>query len=213
MVPEQRQTETWVAKARQGDTAALAKLLTTFHPRLRARVEARLDPALRGQLGPDDVLQEVYLEVFRQIGHFEYRGPGSFQAWLFAILDHTTIDAIRAVQRRARHVGEAPVTRPAPPLNGSYWNLFDQLYADTGTPSRVVRRQEAITVLRSCLGELSELHRQVIEWRYLQELPLAEVAVRLGKSEGAVVALTQRALRALRAAMDGRGDVTRGGCA
>jgi RNA polymerase sigma-70 factor (ECF subfamily) len=211
MVPEQRQTETWVAKARQGDTVALAKLLTTLHPRLRARVEARLDPAWRGQLGPDDVLQDVYLEVFRQIGQFEYRGPGSFLAWVSTILDHTTIDKLRAVRRRARRLGgPAVVTGPGQPSGDSYWNLFDQLYADSGTPSRVVRRQEAITVLRSCLGDLSELHRQVIEWRYLQELPLAEVAARLGKSEGAVVALTQRALRALRAAMDNRGDVTRG---
>jgi RNA polymerase sigma-70 factor (ECF subfamily) len=213
MVPEQRQTETWVAKARQGDTVALAKLLTTLHPRLRARVEARLDPAWRGQLAPDDLLQEVYLEVFRQIGQFEYRGRGSFLAWVCAILDHTTIDAVRAVQRRARHLGPAALAGPRQPPDGSYWNLFDQLYVDTGTPSRVARRQEAVTVLRSCLRDLSDGHRQVIEWRYLQELPLADVAARLGKSEGAVVALTQRALRALRAAMDHRGDVTRGGWA
>ena len=61
------------------------------------------------------------------------------------------------------------------------------------------------------LSDLSEPHRQVIQLRFLGGLSVREVADRLDKSEAAVVALTKRALEALRQGMDRLGDFTRGG--
>ncbi|HUU99103.1 MAG TPA: sigma-70 family RNA polymerase sigma factor, partial [Phycisphaerae bacterium] len=87
---------------------------------------------------------------------------------------------------------------------------LDHIYADSGTPSRVARRQEALSALPMGLSDLSESHRQVIELRFLEGLSVAEVAARLGKSEAAVVALTKRALEALRQSMDRLGEFTHG---
>jgi RNA polymerase sigma-70 factor (ECF subfamily) len=94
--------------------------------------------------------------------------------------------------------------------SSSYWNLLDHLYADSATPSRVVRREEALSTLLASLSDLSEAHRMVIRLRFLEGLNVAEVAARLGKSEAAVIALTKRALEALRRTMDGRGEFTHG---
>jgi len=85
---EHSQTEAWVTAAQRGDRLALAKLLTTCHPRLLARAEARMDPAIKAKRAPEDILQEVYLDVVRQIERFKHRGRGSFLSWLYAILDH-----------------------------------------------------------------------------------------------------------------------------
>ncbi len=202
-------TANWISAAQNGDELALAKLLAAHHPRLRARAEARMDAPLKARLGPDDLLQEVYLQVFRQIGGFENRGPAAFLNWLYTILDHKLIDARRAGHRQARDVDRERQATPTASAD-SYWSLFGQLQAESGTPSRVVRRDEAVGALLTCLARLSETHRDVIQLRFLEGRPLAEVAACLGKSEDAVVALSQRALKALRAALDQLGEFSTG---
>ena len=205
---EQSQTEKWITSAQQGDRLALAKLLTTCHPRLRSRAAAGMDAAMRARTGPDDILQVVYMDVARQIHQFESRGPGSFLNWVHAILNNKLIDARRAAHCQVRDAGREIRAHGAD--DDSYWNLLDGLYAESGTPSRVVRREEALGALVSCLTELSEMHRQVIQLRFLEGLSVDQVAARLGKSNAAVVALSKRALEALRRAMDRLGEFTRG---
>jgi RNA polymerase sigma-70 factor (ECF subfamily) len=206
---EPNQIKSSVTAAQGGDRLALTKLLTTYDRRLRARAEARMPAAVKAKSSPDDILQEVYLDVFRQIDRFEDRGPGSFLNWLYAILDGKLGGALRAAHRRARDIGrEAPVAGGTG--SSSHWDLLDQLYADSATPSRVVRRQEALGALSACISGLSESHRQVIHLRFLEGLSVSEVARRLGKSEAAVVALSQRALNVLRRSMDQMGEFTRG---
>ena len=98
----------------------------------------------------------------------------------------------------------------ASPDAQSYWNLLDHVYADSLTPSRVVRRQEAMNAILASLSDLSDAHRQVLQLRFLDGLSVVEVAGRLGKTEAAVVALTRRALKALRESMDRLGEFTHG---
>ncbi len=206
---EHSQANIWVGAARQGDSLALSKLLAAHYPHLRARAETRMDPAIKARGGPEDILQEVYLRVFRQIGQFEDRGPNSFLNWIYTILDHALIDARRAARRQVRDV-EREVAPGAAPDSSSYWNLLEQLHTDTGTPSRVVRREEACGALLTCLARLSEDQQQAIRLRFLEGVSVAETARRLDRSEQAVVALTRRALDALRLSMDHLGEFTRG---
>jgi RNA polymerase sigma-70 factor (ECF subfamily) len=165
--------------------------------------------AMRSKFSPDDILQEVYLDVFQQISRFEYRGPGSFINWIFTILDRKIAATWRAAHTKVRDMDREVSFRPKPD-ESSYWSLLDQVYADSATPSRAIRREEAFTTLVACLSDLSENHRQVIQLRFLEGAAVSEVAKRLGRSEGAVVALTKRALVALRESMDNMGDFTRG---
>ena len=206
---ENSQTQRWVGSARQGDLLALSKLLATYHPTLRKRVEARMDRTLKAKFDPEDVLQEVYLEVFRRIDRFEDRGPGSFLNWITTILDNKLVDAWRALHRRIRDIARE-MSPDAPGGSGSYWNLLDQVCADSGTPSRAVRHEEAIGALLACVSGLPDLHRRVIQGRFIEGNTVSEVAGRLGKSDDAVVALTRHALNSLRASMDQLGEFTRG---
>jgi RNA polymerase sigma-70 factor (ECF subfamily) len=204
----QSQTEMWVAAAQRGDRLALAKLLTTCHPHLRSRAAAGMDGATRARTGPDDILQEVYLDVARQIHQFENRGPGSFLNWVRAILNNKLIDARRAAHCQVRDARREVRAHGA--ADDSYWRLLDNVYAESGTPSRVARREEALRALLSCLDDLSEVHRQVLQLRFLEGLPVDQVAARLGKTNAAVVALSKRALEALRRSMERMGEFTHG---
>jgi len=177
-VTSSSQTDSWLTEARQGNAAALSKLLATYHARMRARVQAGLDDqGLQAKVGPDDIMQEVYIYVFRNLDQFEDRGPGSFGAWLNTVLDHKLIDAQRAARRRVRDIArEVPLEEGK--AADSYWNLLDEVYADSRTPSRVVRRQEAIGALLMCISDLTDEQRQCVSLRFLEGLPVAQVARR-----------------------------------
>ena len=92
----------------------------------------------------------------------------------------------------------------------SYINLLEQVYADSRTPSQVIRREEAVGALLTCLSGLSDSHRRVLQLRFLEGRSVEEAARLMAKSDGAIVALTKRALLALRAGMDGVGEFTHG---
>jgi RNA polymerase sigma-70 factor (ECF subfamily) len=204
----QGQIETWIAEAQRGDRSALVKLMAAYGPALRARAEALMDPAIKTKTSPDDVLQAVYLDLAQRIHRFEDRGSGSLLHWLNAILDQKLAHAQQAAHRKVRDVGREV---PAEQLRAdSYGNLLDNLYANSTTPSRVVRREEALSALFTCLADLSEPQRQAVQLRYLEGLSVDEVAAQLGKSKAAVTALTKRALEALRGAMDQLGEFTHG---
>ncbi len=205
---EASQIAIWVTAAQRGNQLALTKLLTACHRRLRARAAARLPAAMKAKRGPEDILQEVYLDVFRQINWFEDRGPGSFLNWVYAILDRKLAAARRAAHYQMRDI-DREVTIGTPAAD-SYWDLLDQLFADSGTPSRVARREEVLRALSACITDLSEPHRHVIQMRFLDGLSVDDVATRLGKSKAAIVALTKRALEALRKSMDQLGEFTHG---
>jgi len=203
------QTQIWLEEAKSGDQLAISKLLAIYHPMLRARADSRLDRHLKAAIEAEDILQQVYIQVIREFSSFQDRGPNSFLNWVFTILDNKLIDVRRAAHRQRRDVA-----RNIPAAGGtkveSYWNLFDQLNADDGTPSRFVRRDEALGALLACVSNLPEAYRRVIQLRFLEGRPVAEVAQLLDKSEAAVVALSKRALDALRKSMDGLGEFTRG---
>lgn len=194
-----------IRAAQAGDRLALAKLLACHHPVLAARAAARLDPALRARLSPEDILQDVYCRVFQHISAFEQRGADAFLSWLTTILDHSLVDADRTAHRARRNV--AREAAPLPPA-GSFAGLLTQLYSKSNTPSRILRQEEAIGALLTCLAQLNAAQRQVIELRYFRGLALAETARCTGRSEAGVVALTQRALKSLRKAMDRLGEFT-----
>lgn len=202
-------TSTWIEEARQGSEFALKKLLTVYYPALQQRVSMRMDPRMRARLGPEDVLQQVYLEVFRRMGTFENRGPNSFLTWVLTIADGKLADAHRECFRKKRDLARE-LREGGNALDESAFRLLDQAYADSTTPSRVVRRDEAVAAVLSCLEKLSDVHRDVLELRFLQGLSVADAASRLDKSEASIVAATRRALAALRTAMDERGEFTRG---
>jgi RNA polymerase sigma-70 factor (subfamily 1) len=182
----------WIERAAAGDHVALQKLLALYHPRLEARLLRKLEPKLRAKYSADDILQEVYLEVFQQVGTFRYKGSASFYHWLCSILDHKLVDLHRAFHARARDVSRE--VHPHGDKDTSYDRLVDQLPRDSITPSRIVGREELLDLLPQGLACLPEDHRRVLELRYLQGKSLAETGEAMGRSEVAVSALCRRAL-------------------
>jgi RNA polymerase sigma-70 factor (subfamily 1) len=205
---ESHQRQDWIEQARRGSRLALTKVLAAYCPMFTARITLRMGSALRTRMEPEDILQEVCADVFRQIGGFTGAGESDFINWTYTIIESKVIDAKRMLQRRKRDVARE-VRVQALSRSESYWNLLEQLCIDSGTPSRIVRRDEALDALVVTISGLTESHRQVIQMRFLEGRSVEDAARRLGRSEAAVVALTRRALDALRRQMNELGEFTR----
>lgn len=83
-----------VLRAQSGDVSAFEALIVAIEPPLRGYL-LRL---LGGRAGADDILQEVFLRIWRGLGWL--RDPALFRAWCYRI---ATREAHRAMRRESKH--------------------------------------------------------------------------------------------------------------
>jgi RNA polymerase sigma-70 factor (ECF subfamily) len=197
-VPDSKQTVVLIREACRGDQEAVRRLLILYHPRLRAKLLRQMDPTMRSKLEPEDILQQVYLEAFRAIGHFNYQGKDSFLRWLYAILDRKLIDEHRALRAERRDVRREVKAMPAHTQQTTYIDLMARIMAGGASPSQDVRKDEALGVLTACLAALPDHYREVLRMRFIEGRPVADVASSLQRSIGSVHMICHRALRLLR---------------
>lgn len=173
-------------RARRRDPAALANLVERFSSRvfgLLFRLTGRRDVA-------EDLLQETFLRVVREIERYEH--TGKFESWLFRIAANLVRDRARSLGRRGEAAsldagwGDEEVRPAARP-------------ADTGDPLGRLVQRELGDRLSAGLGRLSDAEREIILLRHYAELPFREIADLLGIPLGTALARAHRALQHLRA--------------
>ncbi|MEE8384573.1 MAG: sigma-70 family RNA polymerase sigma factor, partial [Dehalococcoidia bacterium] len=165
-MPDPTETRILIDSARDGDQEAVRRLVVLYHPRLRARLLRQMDPGMKSKIEPEDILQQVYLEVFRAIERFTYQGKDSFLRWMYAILDRKLIDEHRAMRAERRDIRRE--IKPARPSGQrtTYIDLMARVMAEESTPSQVVRKDEALGALAACVASLPEHYREVIKMRF-----------------------------------------------
>jgi RNA polymerase sigma-70 factor, ECF subfamily len=127
----------------------------------------------------EDVMQEVFLVVYRRLPEFEERATaastgsaGSFasmKAWLSAIL----IRIVRAHRRGARRKDAAGANTPSSPEPDS---LMDRR---SPSPLEAAERDEAVQELYAILSRMNEERREVLVLSELEELTAPEIALAL----------------------------------
>lgn len=185
-----------IRQATRGDADALQALIVEYHGALRACVERRSAGPQRSLVDPDDVLQDTYVAAFRTVAGLEFKSPAAFYGWLERIAVTRLIDPQRAAVRKKRNRGRTVNADSS--ANTRYDGLAQTLISPDGTPSHFAARSEAVAAVLTSLARLTEDQRDVIRLRFLEGLPVGEVASRLGKSDDAVHALSRRGLNALR---------------
>jgi len=185
-----------IARAIEGDGQALEELLFAHYDRLGRRIARRLPAALRGVFSEEDILQEAMTAAFRGIGTFQPRGRWSFYRWQCAIADNALRNAISYHNAAKRGGGRTAAGTLAPPYD-SCDDLIDMLAGPGRTPSRSVARHEAANAVQMGLASLKPDYRQAITLRYVQGLPVAEVATVMNRTPRAVHNLCRRGLREL----------------
>jgi RNA polymerase sigma-70 factor (ECF subfamily) len=195
-------------RAVTGDEIAINRLLRAYHEPLLRELERRLPRDVRASLAPEDVAPEADVVVFRRIAEFDVAAVSrdessrsdAFFAWLLRIAENRAMSMVRDLRADKRGGGRARV-RPRDRDSSEVVNLLELLGSHSRTPSRSVAIREAADAVQTALDQLSPDHRDVLRLRYIEALPVADVAVRLQRSEGAVHQLCRRGLRALRDAI------------
>jgi RNA polymerase sigma-70 factor (ECF subfamily) len=184
-----------LTKAIAGDVSALESLLISRHEQLLRYIERSLPANLQSRVSAEDLLQLTYLQVFKSIQSFEPKGPGAFFAWLKTIASRKLIDATRS-NKHERQIGQSPAVGSG--SMSSYHNLLSKVAQSGAGAGTIAMADELRGAFHVALANLPENYRVVVQLRYLEGLPLEEVAERLNITTGAARGLCHRARQAVR---------------
>lgn len=189
-----------IRAAVEGRTDALEQLLLEHHARVLAHIAAHMPPDLRGFCSAEDLAQETYIVVAREIRHFQPPyDPAAFVAWLQKIADYRRLAMMQMQRAAKRGGGRAPALRQAAPgAPEEVISLLELLAISSRTPSRSMAQREAVEALRSALDRLRADTRQALTLHYIDGKPVAEISTLMNRTEGAVHMLCNRGLKRLR---------------
>jgi RNA polymerase sigma-70 factor (ECF subfamily) len=189
-----------VRLAQSGDDAAFGSLCRPHQADLRAMINARISPAVRKRVSASDILQETLLAASRRLADFEYRGEGSFRAWLARIAELTTKRAVQQHTGVAKRRLDAERTRAG-------LSVVPDPAADGPTASHAAMQNEMMQRVDRALKELPADHRVVIELLDRRHLSIAQTAEHMGRSRNAIKKLHARALASLMEYLREEGDL------
>jgi RNA polymerase sigma-70 factor (ECF subfamily) len=155
--------ETLVGLIAQGDKDAMRLLLA----RHNARVLRFLMRFVRNEATAEELLNEVFIEVWRHAGRFESRSQVS--TWILAI---ARFKALAALRRR----------QPDELDDDTYETIEDT--ADD--PEIAVQKTQRSAILQDCLKQLSIAHREVVDLFYYHDQSIEEVAETIGVPQSTV---------------------------
>lgn len=196
------QTDELLARARQGASGAVDRLLDVHREPLRRMIDLRLDPALAARVDASDIVQDVLLEAHKRLEDYLRNPAMPFRLWLRHIAKDHVIDAHRRhrlAQRRSLD-REQPIV-PAVLADHSSLELAGQLLDGERTPASAAIHEELQRRLTGAIAALDDDDREIILLRHREQLANQEVAAALGLSEAAASMRYLRAIRRLRAVL------------
>ncbi|MFL5066520.1 MAG: sigma-70 family RNA polymerase sigma factor [Xanthobacteraceae bacterium] len=155
--------EALMARIAAGDRDAMRTLYLRHHIRVY-RFVVRL---VRSHATAEDIISEVFLDVWRQAGSFE--GRSAVSTWLLAIARFKALSALR--RRPEEELDEEAAVNIADPVDN---------------PETAVQKKDTSAILRQCLTGLSSEHREIIDLVYYQEKSVEEVSQIVGIPEATV---------------------------
>ncbi|GKU81050.1 RNA polymerase sigma factor SigX [Niallia sp. NCCP-28] len=136
----------------------------------------------------EDLMQEVYIRVFKSYKRFE--GKSSQKTWLFSIAKNVAIDHFRKQKSIKTKI-----------IEKFDWTK-QQIKIEELMPEELVLQSEEIQKIYNALKLCTVDQRMVIIMRYIQEQSIAETANALGWTESKVKTTQHRALKVLKKRME-----------
>jgi RNA polymerase sigma-70 factor (ECF subfamily) len=145
-----------------------------------------------------DVVQEVFLKVFRNIGSF--RGQSSLKTWIYRITVNEAHNARRWFFRHRRREVELDHSQE----DSRDWK---EIIADgSRSPFDVAFDREQHVMIEAALERINPIFREAVVLRDITDLSYDEIAEVLGVSLGTVKSRILRGREALREKLAGRLD-------
>jgi RNA polymerase sigma-70 factor, ECF subfamily len=145
--------EVLIARIAGGDRLAMQVLFARHHVRMY-RFVLRL---VRNEATAEDLISEVFLDVWRQAGKFE--GRSAVSTWMLSIARFKALSALRR--------------RPESELDEE---TAERIEDEADDPETALAKKDKGALLRKALGSLSNEHREIIDLVYYHEKSVEEVA-------------------------------------
>jgi RNA polymerase sigma-70 factor (ECF subfamily) len=152
-----------IARIAGGDRLAMQVLFARHHVRVY-RFVLRL---VRNEATAEDLISDVFLDVWRQAGKFE--GRSQVSTWMLSIARFKALSALRR--------------KPESELDDE---TAEQIEDDSDDPETTLAKKDKGTRLRQALQGLSNEHREIIDLVYYHEKSVEEVAGIVGIPEATV---------------------------
>ena len=140
-----------------GDRSAMH----TLYARHNVRVYRFVLRMLRDVTVTEDLVSQVFLDVWRTASQFE--GRSQVSTWLLSIARFKALTALR--QRRYEDIDQDEVMEVADSAD---------------TPEASLDRSRTSEILRACVAKLSPAHREIVNLVYYHEKSVEEVAAIVG---------------------------------
>ena len=155
--------EVLISRIAGGDRLAMQVL----YARHQVRVYRFVLRLVRNEATAEDLISEVFLDVWRQAGKFEGRSAAS--TWMLSIARFKALSALRR--------------RPEEELDDE---TAEQIEDHADDPETALAKKDKGSALRQCLARLSADHREIIDLVYYHEKSVEEVAEIVGIPEATV---------------------------
>ncbi len=146
-----------------GDRSAMH----TLYARHNVRVYRFILRVVRDTTTAEDIVSQVFLDVWRTAGQFE--GRAQVSTWLLSIARFKALSALR--QRRHEDIEQEDVL---------------EIADEADTPEISLDRSNTSAILRACVAKLSAAHREIVDLVYYHEKSVEEVGQIIGIPQSTV---------------------------
>jgi RNA polymerase sigma-70 factor (ECF subfamily) len=160
---QQTSDEVLIQRIANGDRLAMQVLYARHHVRVY-RFVLRL---VRNEATAEDLISEVFLDVWRQAGRFE--GRSAVTTWLLAIARFKALSALRG--RKEAELDD---------------EMAEAVEDTSDDPEVAMQKKDTGEILRKCLTKLSAEQKEIIDLVYYHEKSVEEVAEIVGIPENTV---------------------------
>lgn len=147
---------TLIKKCQQGDKEAFQVLISRYHP----YVYKFLVKATQNDQIAEDLTQETFLKVIRNIEKFDPAGQAKFSTYIISIAKNTGLDYFRKEKRAMQNI---PISE-----------TFDIEDLNTRVADTVINKLDSQNILADLEG-LPEEQRIAIKLKYIEGLTLKEI--------------------------------------
>ncbi|HEY7245392.1 MAG TPA: sigma-70 family RNA polymerase sigma factor [Xanthobacteraceae bacterium] len=155
--------EVLIGRIANGDRLAMQVLYARHHVRV-FRFVIRI---VRDESTAEDLISEVFLDVWRQAGRFQ--GRSSVSTWMLAMARFKALSALR--RRQDEEFDE---------------NSTDTVEDGSDDPHTSLEKKDKGTLIKKCLAGLSAQHREIIDLVYYHDKSVEEAAAILDIPENTV---------------------------
>jgi RNA polymerase sigma-70 factor (ECF subfamily) len=176
-----------VQRLLRGDARAFDQFFAEYYPKLFRFVKRRVprDPAMA-----EDVAQATLCRALESLHTF--RGEAALMTWLCTLCRRELGARWREAQPYST---AAPLAEDDPEVRAALESL---LAAEGSDPLLLAGREQVRETICAALDYLPAPYADILEWKYVRDMSVGEIAERLGRSAKATESLLTRARDAFR---------------